>query len=99
MIAIAAIHSDTILRAREGSDSYTCYAEVCLCCPPRCVGIQWAILAICFQLQGILLALIEMRFWCKDLGCFECPHLSIDSDFDVRDKFHFLTDCGITGHE
>jgi hypothetical protein len=89
IIAVAAIYSDTILRAQQGSDSYACSAEVCRCCSPQCVGIQWAILAIFFQILGIWLALVEMSDECGDLGWFECLHLSVDLDFDFAENFDF----------
>jgi hypothetical protein len=53
------------------------------------VGIQWAILAIFFQMLGIWLALVEMSDECEDLGWFECLHLSIDMDFDFGENFDF----------
>jgi hypothetical protein len=86
IFAIADIHADTVAREVKGSDAYACSEEVCPGCTPRCVGIQWAILAICFQLFGIWIALVEMSEECEDLGWFECIHLSIDWDMEVFDK-------------
>ena len=95
IFAIADIHSDTIVRSVHGSDAYACYMEVCPCCLPRCVGIQWALLAIACQLLGIWIALVEMSQACDDRGWLECLHVEVDWgdwDFDfkrLRD-FHFF---------
>lgn len=89
IISVADIYSDTVLRAHEGSDSYACYAEVCPCCYPRCVGLQWAILGVFFQFMGIWIALVEMSNECEETGWFECLHLSVDFDFDFGDNFDF----------
>jgi len=89
IIAIQSIHSDTILRALKGSDSYACSEEVWTGCNPKCIGLQWAVLAIFFQLLGMWLALVEMSNECEDLGWFECLHLSVDFDFELGDNFDF----------
>lgn len=78
IFAIADIHDDTVVREVRGSDAYACSKEVWPCCMPQCIGVQWAVLAICFQLIGIWVALVEMSFECEDLGWFECFNLSLD---------------------
>jgi hypothetical protein len=80
--AISDIHSDTIMRSVEGSDSYACYTEVCPCCLPRCIGLQWIALAICFQILGIWIALVEMSNECYDLRWLECLQVAADLDLD-----------------
>ena len=89
--AIHDIHSDTIVRSVQGSDSYACYTEVCPMCPPRCVGLQWIILAIFFQCFGIWIALIQMSNECTDLGWFQCMYGSAGFDFDW-DGLHMFAD-------
>lgn len=82
IVAINDIHSDTILRSVQGSDSHACYKEVCPICPPRCIGLQWIFLAIFFQCFGIWIALVQMSNECEDLGWFECIHVTVDLDMD-----------------
>lgn len=89
--AISDIHSDTIVRSVDGSDSHACYTEVCLCCPPRCIGLQWILIAIFFQCFGIWLALIQMSNECTDLGWFECFSGSAGIDLNW-DGFQFFAD-------
>lgn len=87
MFAIADIHEDTVVREVKGSDAHACSTEVWPCCAPRCVGIQWAILAIVFQLIGIWVAMVEMSEECDDLGWFQCLNLSMDfDDFDLWER-------------
>jgi hypothetical protein len=87
IFAIADIHDDTVFREVEGSDAYACSKEVWPCCLPQCIGLQWAICAICFQLIGIWIALVEMSEECEDLGWFECLDLSVDfDDFDLWER-------------
>lgn len=92
--AISDIQNDTILRSVQGSDSSACYQEVCPCCPPRCIGIQWILVAIFFQLFGCWCALVQMSNECEDLGWLQCFHLTTDWNFgdifdieEFRDKF------------
>lgn len=77
IFAIADIHEDTVMREVEGSDAHACSKDVCHNCSPRCIGIQWAICAIVFQLIGIWIALVQMSQQCEDLGWFECLNLSV----------------------
>eukprot|EP00934_Nitzschia_sp_Nitz4_P000988 Nitzschia sp. Nitz4//scaffold24_size164493//60174//61058//NITZ4_002321-RA/size164493-processed-gene-0.105-mRNA-1//-1//CDS//3329544093//988//frame0 len=80
MFAIADIHEDTVLRDVKGSDAHACSAEVWHCCAPQCIGIQWAILAILFQLVGIWVAMVQMSEECTDLGWLDCINLSMNVD-------------------
>lgn len=80
MFAVADIHEDTVLREIKGSDAHACTKEVWPWCAPQCIGVQWAMLAIAFQLIGIWIALVEMSEECVDLGWFECLNLSVDID-------------------
>jgi hypothetical protein len=81
IFAIADIHHGTVVREIEGSDAYACSKEVWPCCKPQCIGVQWAFLAICFQLIGIWVALVQMSEECEDLGWFQCLNLSVDFEF------------------
>lgn len=51
------IYDDLITRTVEGSDAHACH-QLIPCCLPRCVGLQWAIVAIAFQALGLYLALV-----------------------------------------
>ena len=51
------IYDDLITRTVEGSDAKACH-ELIPCCFPRCVGVQWAVVAIVFQGLGLYLALV-----------------------------------------
>ena len=53
------IWDDTISRVVEGSDAYACH-KMWPCCMPRCVGIQFAILAIICQTLGVYFALVSL---------------------------------------
>ena len=53
------IWDDTISRVVEGSDAYACH-QMWVCCLPRCVGIQFALLAICCQVLGVYFALVSL---------------------------------------
>ncbi|KAL7578070.1 hypothetical protein ACA910_015005 [Epithemia clementina (nom. ined.)] len=86
VFAIADIFNHVVIRSRRGSDSYTLYEESGRCCPPRCVGVWWLILAITMQLVGLYLALILMSDECEDKGWFECIfHSRLDLQFDEFD--------------
>lgn len=91
MFALSGIYDDTILRSVQGSDAYACSQEVCPCCAPRVVGLQWAILAIFFQIFGVWIALVEMSDECEKMGWFECLHLTVNiEDFELgKDKWDF----------
>lgn len=51
------IYDDLITRTVEGSDAHACH-QLIPCCLPRCVGVQWALVAIVFQGLGLYLALV-----------------------------------------
>uniref|UniRef100_A0A7S3L7Q9 Peptidase M50B-like protein n=1 Tax=Amphora coffeiformis TaxID=265554 RepID=A0A7S3L7Q9_9STRA len=53
------IYDDTIRRTAEGSDAVACYRLLPLC-HPRCVGVQFWIVAFGFQVLGLYLALVWM---------------------------------------
>ena len=54
------IWDDTISRTVEGSDAYACF-QMWKCCLPRCVGVQFAILAIICQCAGLYFAMLSME--------------------------------------
>lgn len=53
------IYDDLITRTVEGSDSHACH-KLIPCCLPRCVGVQFALVALAFQGLGLYLALVWM---------------------------------------
>jgi hypothetical protein len=53
------IYDDLITRTVDGSDAHACH-KLIPCCLPRCVGVQFALIAIAFQGLGIYLALVWM---------------------------------------
>lgn len=53
------IWDDTISRTVEGSDAHACF-KMWPCCLPRCVGLQFAILAIICQCAGLYFAMVSM---------------------------------------
>ena len=53
------IYDDLITRTVEGSDAHACH-KLIPCCLPRCVGVQFAIVALAFQALGVYLALVWM---------------------------------------
>ena len=53
------IYDDLITRTVEGSDAHACH-KLTPCCLPRCVGVQFAIVALAFQALGLYLALVWM---------------------------------------
>ena len=79
--ALFDIFSHLILRSRPGSDAYTIYEESGKCCPPRCIGFVWLVVAVLLQFIGVLLALILMSDTCQDQGWFEC---TFRSRFDLQ---------------
>lgn len=50
------IYDDLVVRTAEGSDAQACY-KLIPCCLPRCVGVQWGLIAIFFQALGLYIAL------------------------------------------
>lgn len=69
--AIFDTYQDTIKRTVLRSDAYACY-EICPCCLPKCVGLQWAICNIVLQFFGIWVAMIQMSDGCDNMGWWEC---------------------------
>lgn len=50
------IYDDLITRTAEGSDAVAC-SKVIPCCRPRCVGVQFWLVAFAFQVVGLYIAL------------------------------------------
>lgn len=82
------IWAGLVKRTVIGSDAHACYQE-CPCCLPRCVGIQWAMIAFLLQLFGVWLALTLMADDCQDKSWGECvsQHGPISFAFDVPNWF------------
>ena len=59
MFSVYDIWDDLITRTVEGSDAHACH-KLIPCCLPRCVGVQFAVVAIAFQALGLYLALVWM---------------------------------------
>jgi hypothetical protein len=53
------IYDDLIKRTVDGSDAKACH-ELIPCCFPKCVGVQFAIIALCLQGLALYLALVWM---------------------------------------
>jgi len=53
------IWDDTISRTVEGSDAHACFV-MWPCCLPKCVGVQFAILAIVCQCLGLYIAMLSL---------------------------------------
>mmetsp|Transcript_29005 Transcript_29005/g.57854 ORF Transcript_29005/g.57854 Transcript_29005/m.57854 type:complete len:267 (+) Transcript_29005:119-919(+) len=53
------IYDDLITRTVEGSDAHACH-QLIPCCLPRCVGLQFVIVALGFQSLGLYFALVWM---------------------------------------
>ena len=51
------IYDDLIVRTAEGSDAVAC-SKLIPCCFPRCVGVQFWLVAFAFQVLGIYMALV-----------------------------------------
>ena len=97
------IWAGLVKRTVIGSDAHACYQE-CPCCLPRCVGLQWGIIALALQLFGVVLALTLMSEKCADKtwgGCISFAfNLSdwwfdqTDIDFNSVDWNKYLPDNG-----
>jgi hypothetical protein len=92
IVAVHDIWNDTIVRSVYRSDSYACYTEVCPCCLPRCVGLQWIVLAIFFQIFGAWLAIVQMSNECENRGWLQCLKLTFDIDFDYTQHHYYNFD-------
>mmetsp|Transcript_38841 Transcript_38841/g.87543 ORF Transcript_38841/g.87543 Transcript_38841/m.87543 type:complete len:283 (+) Transcript_38841:71-919(+) len=53
------IYDDLITRTVEGSDAHACH-KLIPCCLPRCVGVQFMVVALAFQAGALYLALVWM---------------------------------------
>lgn len=53
------IYDDLITRTVEGSDAHACH-KLIPCCLPRCVGVQFGLVALAFQALGLYIALVWM---------------------------------------
>jgi Peptidase M50B-like len=51
------IYDDLVTRTAEGSDAVACH-QLVPCCFPRCVGVQFWIVAFLFQVAGLYIALV-----------------------------------------
>jgi hypothetical protein len=51
------IYDDLVVRTAEGSDAQACH-KLIPCCLPRCVGVQFWIVAFCFQVLGLYFAMV-----------------------------------------
>ena len=83
IFSIADTYDDTVLRENRESDSVACSREVCPCCPSKCIGLQWAMLAIFFQFIGMWFALVAMSPECEDLSWMNCMDPEDDGIWDV----------------
>jgi|UPI000581A310 hypothetical protein len=59
MYSVRDIYDDLITRTAEGSDAVACN-KLYPCCLPRCVGVQFWMVAFAFQVAGIYCALVWM---------------------------------------
>jgi hypothetical protein len=68
-----------ILRTVKGSDAYACWDEImpCCCCLPRCVGVQWVLVAIFFQFFGLWWDLVLLSEECEDQSWGQCFHINL----------------------
>jgi hypothetical protein len=85
--AIFDIVDGLILRTVKGSDAYACW-EIMPCCLPRCVGVQWMLVAIFFQFFGLWWALVLLSEECEDQSWGQCFHINLpewELDFDHLD--------------
>mmetsp|Transcript_4588 Transcript_4588/g.6775 ORF Transcript_4588/g.6775 Transcript_4588/m.6775 type:complete len:237 (+) Transcript_4588:68-778(+) len=57
VFSIYDIYDDLITRTVDGSDAHACH-KLIPCCIPRCVGVQFALVALGFQALGVYLALV-----------------------------------------
>jgi len=76
------IYQHQVVRSQEGSDAYNLYEETGRCCPPRCIGAWWLILAIVMQITGLVMGVKLMGEECEEAGWFECVfHTKFDFEF------------------
>lgn len=91
IFSVADTYDDTVARQNKGSDSVACTQEVFPCCHPKCIGLQWALLTVCFQIIGMWFALVAMSPECEDLSWMSCmdPADDDDGNGDAWDIFDF----------
>jgi hypothetical protein len=53
------IYDDLVTRTADGSDAVACH-QIIPCCLPRCVGVQFWLVAFIFQVIGLYMALVWM---------------------------------------
>lgn len=85
LFSIADTYDDTVMRENKGSDSVACSKEVWPCCSPKCIGLQWALLAVCFQCIGMWFALVAMSPECEEKTWMTCMDREEDGIWDVWD--------------
>jgi len=83
--AITDVYQDTVKRTVLRSDAYACY-EICPCCLPRCVGIQWAACTIILQVTGVAIAMLQLSNECNNVGWWEC----LGGEGDIGETFWSL---------
>jgi hypothetical protein len=55
--SVVDIYDDLVKRTAEGSDAVACHKHL-PCCLPRCVGVQFWLVAFSFQVIGLYFALV-----------------------------------------
>jgi len=86
--SIRDIFQHQVVQSREGSDAYHLYLETGRCCPPRCIGAWWLLLAVGMQITGLVMGVKLMGEDCEDAGWSECVfRTQFDFDFDFDFEF------------
>jgi hypothetical protein len=80
--AVEDVYQDTVKRTVLRSDAYACY-QICPCCLPRCVGLQWAAYTIVLQVAGAWIAMMQLSNRCENTGWWDC----LSGDGESADKF------------
>lgn len=57
--SVVDIYDDLVTRTAEGSDAVACH-QMWPCCLPRCVGVQFWLIAFSFQVLGLYFALVSL---------------------------------------
>ena len=80
------IFQHQVVRTQVGSDAYNLYEETGRCCPPRCIGAWWLILAIAMLIFGLVMGIKLMSEECEQTGWFECVfHTKLEFEFPEFD--------------
>lgn len=53
------VYDDTVKQTAAGSDAVAC-SQAFPCCRPRCVGVQFLVMALVFQVVGVYLGVVWM---------------------------------------